>query len=238
MGQILMRVRDKMRDSDEGLHRHPSASATTASHEFIIDENQIDQPPPVPQVNCTSKRSTMNPCDSESTQEEMDTITDLMSCSPSTETAQLDEPPHSDQQLVKDNHDLLNSSASSSTTKSGNTSFRDFTTNHEFDICKVNSLKLPKVKRNTKEWSEKEKARGLLKRRRSDRVNNPDPQVYHSTLRSHSPPQRKRISRSFVNSSYQNQLMREHGYDLESTYKKAMSSYNKENITNRKSIKK
>lgn len=229
MGQILMRVRDKMRDSDASLHRHPSAAAGKP-HGLNTDAQKDLSPPTGSQVAAG---------DSESTHEEMDTVTNLTSCSTSTETARPEEPPlHTSHHPANEDHDLMNSSGSSSATKSGNNSFRDFSTNHEFDICKVNSWKLPKVKRNTREWREKVQSRGLLKRRRSDRVDNPDPKVYHSTPRSHSPPQRKRISRSFVNSNYQNQLMAEHGYDLESTYKRAMSSYNKENITDRKSIKK
>lgn len=95
------------------------------------------------------------------------------------------------------------------------------------------------MNRNTKEWEEKQKARGLLKRRRSkgDKTSSPNK---NSPPHSYSPPQRKRLStRSFANSNYQAKLMQEHGYDLESKYQRAMSHYNQAlYVTERKSIKK
>lgn len=231
MGQILMKVREKMRDYDAKLKRNVSASAAAGGpSQLINDENK----PPAAPMHFNTSTALDTTLRDESHHEQMDTVIDQSSNSTSAEVTHQGA---SDQQSFKDDSELLNSSVISSSNKSENTSFRDFTTNHEFDICKVNSWKLPTVKRNTKEWIEKQRARGLLKRRRSDKHDKPEQQVYHSTPNSHSPPQRKRISRSFVNTNYQNQLRAEHGYDLESTYKRAMASYNKHNITDRKNAK-
>lgn len=151
--------------------------------------------------------------------------------------------PHS-QESVTGGEDLMectdnaNTSQNTSSTGEGNTSFRDFATNYEFDICKVNAWKLPKVMRGTKEWEDKERARGLLKRRRSDRHDKSDTHPRHSTPTHSSPPHRKRPTRNFVNSNYKEKLLKEHGYDIETRYQKAMASYSKSHVTNRKGPKK
>lgn len=139
--------------------------------------------------------------------------------------------------------DNVNSSQNTSSIGEENSSFRDFAMNSEFDICKVNAWKLTKVKRGTKEWDDKEKARGLLKWRNLDRHDESDSQPRHSTPNhntpSHNrPPYRKRPTRNFRNSSYQEKLLKVHGYDIETGYQKAMASYNESHVTDRKGQKK
>lgn len=231
MGQILMNVRDKMRDTSAELRKNVSPAAALPS-------NSGTNTAGISKVESQeSSNITPSATNKELGHEEMDTI--VTSCSSTTGTALSVLHQSSVHPDTGTEAESLDTSSSSSLTKAGNSSFRDFSTNHEFDICKVNSWKLPTVKRNTKEWTEKQRARGLLKRRRkSDRVENADIEVYHSTPHGHSPPQRKRPSRSFVNSNYQNQLMTEHGYDIDSNYKKVMASYGQDNITDRKSGKK
>lgn len=236
MGQILMKVRDKMRDFSADLRRgmvptpEQNVRDISASTQTKSSLTQVPATKPVEQKDKSSEPQ-------EPSREELDMDTMSSSVRDVNQPESLE---NSGQQDAGTESESMNSSSSSVTNREGCTSFRDFTTNHEIDISKVNAWSLPTVKRNTKEWTEKQKARGLLKRRRSDRRDNNTTNVYHSTphsrspTHSHSPPQRKRISRSFVNSSYQSQLVKEHGYDLESNYKRAMASYNQSNITDRK----
>lgn len=117
--------------------------------------------------------------------EEMDTPSAVSSSHPSEQQGDDTMESHYSTGSLQEQIDL----SPSSSDRQDSTSFRDFATNHEFDISKVNAWKLPTVKRNTKEWIEKQKARGLLKMRRTDRTENTENQrPKRSPPHSNSPP--------------------------------------------------
>lgn len=213
MGQILMKVREKMRD----MEKQPNSGVST-----IVSDLQSAQTPVMSEMGTTTMG---NPGG-----EQMDVTTEPVSSSHDHV-----QPTPDEQEKHGTQQDSYDSSSSDNRGIHAESPFRNFATNREFDICKVNSWKLPTVKRNTKEWADKQRVRGLLKRRRSDKG---DTKLNSSPPYGHSPPQRKRATRSFINLNYQNQLLKEHGYDRDSVYQRAMSSYNKDNITDRRSSKK
>lgn len=230
MGTILMKVRDKMVDTNKHLKtmssssmkpNFPAQSTSTCTTAAGTDSNPTDT---------SQNRATALPLHSD---EQMEVTHEEVSSSQSSQDHETVSQTSGSLGPTRGSHD-------SSGELLENSPFRNFTTNHEFDICKVKSWKLPTVKRNTKEWTEKERARGLLKRQRSDKGDKSDktPPKKSSPSHNNNPPQRKKTTRSFINSNYQSQLLAEHGYNAESNYQRAMAHYNSNNITDRRSLKK
>lgn len=219
-----MRVREKMRDSCSTSNKPATIVCDPGS--TTMSSNVPDKiSSPVSHASEAADKLQPRALDEHVT-EEMDTTSAVSSSHPS-------------EQQGDDTTESLHVVSPSSSDKQDSTPFRDFTTNHEFDICKVKAWKLPTVKRNTKEWIEKQKARGLLRKKRTNRVENTENQrPKRSPPHSNSPPQRKRTTRSFINSNYQSSLIKEHGYDLESNYQRAMSHYDQTHVTDRRGTKK
>lgn len=229
MGVILANVRDKMRDTFASLHHTVHGEVPSLGKDSTPAQRHLQS-----KDQSTTEQVTAHMETDASTGVPGQVEVDGSMPSSSKSGAPNQPTLGGDNSDARTEVESLNSSSSSTATRPDSTSFRDFTTNHEFDISKVNAWRLPTVKRNTKEWTEKQRARGLLKRRRSDKSDQPDAKIYHSTPHNQHPPHRKRTTRSFINSNYQNQLRAEHGQDVESVYKRAMASYNESNITERK----
>lgn len=220
MGHILMRVREKMRDS----YTNRPSTVTSATY---TDDGYAD-------IKSRSALNTITSIQDSTLIEEAATAEPMEVGPKQIPTAVSTVISNADQARIHESimgtQELIESSDNTSSVSEENSSFRDFATNSEFDICKVNAWKLPRVKRGTKDWADKEKARGLLKRRRSDRHSTPN----HNSPPHSDPPHRKRITRYFRNSRYQEKLMKEHGYDTETRYQKVMASYNKSHVTDQR----
>lgn len=118
-----------------------------------------------------------------------------------------------------------------SSTSSSTSTYKDFTSNGEIDIAKMQAWTLPSAKHKSKDWIMKQEQRGYKMSTRLNRSRALSGSPKHSTPTSQrSPSDKWRSNRSQMNLEQEKHLT-ELGYDIESQYIKTLAHYNEDNVT-------
>lgn len=119
-----------------------------------------------------------------------------------------------------------------SSTSSSASTYKDFISNGEIDLAKMQSWTLPSAKRKTKEWILKQERKGYRMNTRLNKssASNGSPK-HHSTPQS--PSDKYKSNRAQLNRDQEKQLT-ELGYDIDSQYIRMLAHYNEDNVTKRR----